>query len=250
MHFKLAERGVYVDEEDLTDAPPEVLQFFLSLKDRKSNETGRQSRRWTEAGCRTQQEELSELIRSLTETIEESAGQDPSRELCDDDMDSSGTISDVPIEQLYDEAMECLSEGNSQYNESWILLPPSAATSEEAQGEHLDTSSALFSDTLNEQTHDEGMALLDFLIRDIDLQGDRKFPLTPPATPIEEPRDEDQDSSGTLFSDASTEQSHDEGMESMDSLTLLFSGINLQHDEGSGITALSPPPNRRNWTTR
>ncbi|KAH8763806.1 hypothetical protein F5883DRAFT_559776 [Diaporthe sp. PMI_573] len=34
-------------------------------------------------------------------------------------------------------------------------------------------------------------------------------------------------------------------MESMDSLTSLFSGINFQHDEGSGITALSPPPNRR-----
>jgi hypothetical protein len=79
MSSKLAERGVYVDEEDLTDAPPEVLQFFLSLKNKKSNETGRQSRRRTEAGCRTQQEELSELIRSLTETIKESAGQDPSR---------------------------------------------------------------------------------------------------------------------------------------------------------------------------
>lgn len=79
MSPELAGRGVYVDDEDLTDAHPEVLQFYLTLKDRKSNETGRQGRRRTEAGCRTQQEELGELIRSLKETIQKSAEQDASR---------------------------------------------------------------------------------------------------------------------------------------------------------------------------
>ena len=68
--------------------------------------------------------------------------------------------------------------------------------------------------------------------------------LTPPATPSEEPRDEDLDSSGTSSSDMSTVQPHDEGMEAMESLTSSFLETNLQCDEDYR-TALAPPPNRR-----
>lgn len=76
MFSKLSEGGIYVEEEDLTDAPPGVLQFFLALKEKKSSKTVSEDRRRAEAGSSTQQDELGELIRSLTETVRRSARQD------------------------------------------------------------------------------------------------------------------------------------------------------------------------------
>jgi hypothetical protein len=133
-------------------------------------------------------------------------------EPCNEDLDSSGTLfSDVSIAQPFDEGMESLT--------------------------------SLFSGVPIEQPFDEGMELLSPLFLEINLQyGGNWQLLSLPASQNEEPRDEDLDPSGKLFSGVPIEQPFDEGMES---LTSLFPGMNLQLDENRGMTALSPPPKRR-----
>ncbi|KAH8752778.1 hypothetical protein F5883DRAFT_651303 [Diaporthe sp. PMI_573] len=152
-----------------------------------------------------------------------------SEELRDEDLDSSGTLSDVLIEQLYEECIESPSEVILQHDQKWHLLSPRTTTNDEPRDEDLD-SSGTFSDMPVEQLYDEAMKWLH-------LRHDENCHLLPPlATTNEE---------GTLFSGLSTEQSHDQNMESTELLNSLFSGLDLQHDEDCGITALSPPPNRR-----
>lgn len=76
MSPKQPEQGFYVDvnQEDLRGASPGVLQFLHDLKDKKTKKTSRQDKQKTKTGLKTQQE-ASELIRLLAQTVQKLADQ-------------------------------------------------------------------------------------------------------------------------------------------------------------------------------
>lgn len=90
MTSKLSEGGFYVEvnKEDLAGAPLGVPEFLLSLY--------RKGDRKTETGLKTQQEQLGQLIKSLTNTISKSAEQHPVRGTTSDEAISwSDTLSKI-----------------------------------------------------------------------------------------------------------------------------------------------------------
>lgn len=97
MSSELPEGGLYVEvnKEDLAGAPPGVSEFLLNLH-RKRDRIGCQDRRKTETGLKTQQEQLGELIKSLTNTISKSIEQHLVRSTNSDESISwSDTLSKI-----------------------------------------------------------------------------------------------------------------------------------------------------------
>lgn len=75
---------IEVNQEDLTGAPPGVLQFLRDLKDKKSKTIGRQDKQKTGTGLETQQES-SELIRLLAQTLQKLADQNAFQSIIDNE---------------------------------------------------------------------------------------------------------------------------------------------------------------------